>query len=147
MPFEVLSGVLRHFDAIMCIEPIEYPFPADPAATDYSVFPQDLENSPHVFFHGTADACRIAILNQGFRIPQPPLPQSVSFARTSALSLKYASDARSPASPAGCIFAVHYEVLHRKGLVVEPFMLHDYTLDPPPTIIGYCIIPPHYLHW
>jgi len=127
-------------------KPIEYYFPDDPSATSYRVFPPELEDDDHVFFHGTADAHRASILTTGFRIPSPPLAQSVSFAKTSSLPLRYASDLRSVTSPAGCIFAVRYEDLTRKGLKVEVSMIHDYTLDPPPLIIGYCIVPASYRH-
>lgn len=126
--------------------PIEYLFSDDPAATNYCVFPPELEDDDHVFFHGTADVCRDAILAKGFVIPIPPFAPSVSFAKTSSLPLRYASEARSETSPAGCIFAVRYKDLTRKGLSVEACMLHDYTLDPPPLIIGYCIVPTGYRH-
>jgi len=130
----------------MSQRPIEYPFPDDPSATDYRVFPPELEDDDHVFFHGTSDAHRASILAGGFRIPSPPLATSVSFAKTSSLSLRYASEARSDSSPAGCIFAVRYEDLTRKGLKIEVSMLHDYTLDPPPLILGYCVVPVAYRH-
>ncbi len=109
-------------------QPIEYPFPADPEATGYRIFPPELEDDEHIFFHGTADAYRNSILAGGFRIPAPPLAPSVSFAKTSSLPLRYASEARTEASPAGCIFAVRYADLSRKGLNVEVSMIHDYTL-------------------
>ena len=125
-------------------QPIEYPFPADPEATGYRVFPPELEDDERVFFPGTADVYRESILIAGFRIPVPPLAQSVSFAKASSLPLRYASEARSKASPTGCIFAVRYEDLTRKGLKVEVSMLHDYTLDPPPLVVGYCIVPADY---
>jgi hypothetical protein len=126
--------------------PIEYPFPANPEATGYRVFPSKLEDDKYVFFHGTGDEFRESILADSFRIPAPPLAPSISFVNTSSLALGYASNARSETSPAGCIFAVRYEDLSRKGLKVEVSMLHDYTLDPPPLIIGYCIVPPGYRH-
>ena len=93
---------------MMSQQPIEYPFPTDPAATSYLIFPPELEDDEHVFFHGTADAVRVSILTEGFRIPAPPRAQSVSFAKTSTLSLRFASEARSEVSPNGCIFVVRY---------------------------------------
>lgn len=126
--------------------PIEYPFPANPEATEYRVFPPHLENDNHVFFHGTADANRHTILANGFKFPPPPLAQSISFATTSSLALRYASQARGVSPAAGCIFAVRYDDLTRNGLKPEMSMLHDYTLDPAPLIIGYCIVPPDYRH-
>jgi len=127
-------------------EPVEYPFPDDPAATGYRVFPPKLEDDDHVFFHGTADAYRDMILADGFKIPSPPLAPSVSFARTSALPLRYASEARSESSPNGCIFVVRYEDLARESLRVEASMLHDYTSIDRRESSRYCIVPAGYRH-
>ena len=112
-------------------QPIEYPFPTNSAATSYLIFPPELEDDEHVFFHGTADAVRNSILTGGFRIPAPPRAQSVSFAKTSSLSSRYASEAHSEVSPNGCIFVVRYEDLTRGGLNIGVSILHDYTLHRP----------------
>ena len=88
-------------------EPVQYPFPEDPEATGYRVFPFELEEDESIYFHGTKDSNRALILSGGFRIPTPPLAQSVSFAKTSSLALRYASEARSELSPAGCISDQH----------------------------------------
>jgi hypothetical protein len=124
--------------------PEKYPFPHDPERSEYRLFPAELEDDEHVFFHGTA-ACNLGpILDNGFSIPiEPP---SVSFAKNSALALGYASAKRTPASPDGCVLAVRYEKLDRPGLKVEVSMLHDYTCNPQPEIIGYCIVPASYRH-
>lgn len=123
-----------------------YSFPMKPGETDYEVFPASLEVDPNVFFHGTAEANLASILKNGFALPEAPLAPSVSFAMTSALSLGYASKARNISSPEGCIIVVRYADLNRKGLAKETSMLHDYTLLPPPEIIGYCIVPSGYIH-
>ena len=56
----------------------------------------------------------------------------------------YAHYARGPESPDGCILAVRYDSLEREGIVLDLDMIHDYTLNPQPEIIGYCIVPESY---
>ena len=124
--------------------PPEYPFPADPEASGYRVFPDDVEDDPHIFFHGTAESRLESILKDGFTIPGP-LP-SLSLARDSSLSLRYASEARSAKSPKGVVIAVRMDDVNRPGIVSEAFGLHLYTLEPQPVIVGYCIVPPDYNH-
>jgi len=126
--------------------PEKYPFPKDPENSGYRLFPDQVENDEHVFFHGTA-ACNLrSILDNGFSIPKPPKAPSVSFAKSSALSLKYASDSRTKESPEGCVIAVRYPKLDRRGIRVEVSILYDDTCDPQPDIIGYCIVPACYQH-
>jgi len=36
-------------------EPREYPFPSAPERNEYRLFPDDMENDEHIFFHGTAE--------------------------------------------------------------------------------------------
>jgi hypothetical protein len=124
-----------------------FPFPADPKSADYRLFPAHLEDDPHVFFHGTAAVHLPSICKVGF-IPSPPLT-SVSFAKNSPLALRYACEKRDSTSPEGCVIAVRYEELNRRGLKIEPDVsrpefLHDYTRDPPPVVVGYCIVPATY---
>ena len=120
-------------------------FPDKIDVVGYKAFPAALEGDPNIYFHGTGAASLEAILRDGFKIPAPPLAQSVSFATTSSLSLRYASEARNVASPEGCIIAVRYADLTRRGIVKETTILHDYTLKPKPEIIGYCIVPSNYV--
>jgi hypothetical protein len=82
-------------------------------------------------------------VNDGFKI-QGSLP-SVSFAKTSALPLKYASETRSTTSPNGCVIAVRFQTLDRPGIKREHFGLHVYKFDPQPAVIGYCVIPADYV--
>jgi len=128
---------------------IEYPFPDDPAATGYCVFPAELENDGLVFFHATREENREAIMKEGFKIPDPTgvsgLP-SVSFARQSMAALTHAMNKRGNSPVAYCILAVRYKTLDRKGIKENPSDIHDYTLDPAPEIIGYCIVPATYRH-
>lgn len=121
-----------------------FPFSPNIDEVGYKAFPVALEDDPNIYFHGTGASSLEAILRDGFRIPAPPLAQSVSFATTSSLSLRYASEARNVTSPEGCIIAVRYADLSRRGIVKETSILHDYTLEPAPEIIGYCIIPSNY---
>ena len=41
---------------------------------------------------------------------------------------------------------MRYEKLDRLGIIVNTSDIHDYTLEPLPEIIGYCIIPATYVH-
>src|SRR5262249_37170955 len=83
-----LSGVLGGDMAL-----VEYPFPDNPAATRYCVFPAALEDDELVFFHATPLKHFVAIKSHGYRIPDPTgmyvLP-SVSFANRSAAALSHA---------------------------------------------------------
>ncbi|HZL67370.1 MAG TPA: hypothetical protein VFC29_08570 [Candidatus Limnocylindrales bacterium] len=121
----------------------QYPFGRANAENDYRLFPDELEDDEQVFFHGTAEANLESIVGGGFKI-QGALP-SVSFAKTSAVPLRYACEARSPASPNGCVIAVRFGSVDRPGIARESFGLHVYTFDPQPVVIGYCIVPADYV--
>lgn len=128
---------------------IEYDFPDDPAATGYCVFPDELEDAELVLFHATAAENRQSIIDAGFRIPDPTgvagLP-SVSFAKRSIAALTHAMTMRNSRPGPYCILAVRYESLDRQGLKINISDVHDYTLDPAPAIIGFCIVPESYAH-
>lgn len=127
----------------------EYDFPDDPAASAYCVFPAALEDDELVLFHATPAENRDAIFKDGFRIPDPNgvagLP-SVSFGKRSIAALTHAMTMRTTRPGAYCIIAVRYASLERQGLKVNHSDIHDYTLDPPPEIIGYCTVPVSYVH-
>jgi hypothetical protein len=123
----------------------EYPFKT-PRDNQYRVFPDELENDPEIFFHGTEERVLEAIRSDGFKFPDPPKAQSVSFARDSSLALGYASDKRSIASPKGCVIAVRFGVDNRSLRREEPFGIHVDSFDPQPEIVGYCIVPADYDH-
>ena len=108
----------------------------------YRLFPAVLEDDEHVFFHGTAEVNLESIIGGGFKI-QGALA-SVSFAKNSALPLRYACDARSTASPNGCVLAVRFECLDKPEIKREHFGLHVYKFDPQPVVIGYCVVPASY---
>ena len=84
------------------MDPIEYVFPDDLAATGYCAFPNDLEQDDLVLFHATPIANFDSISKEGFKIPDPTgvngLP-SVSFAKQSsaALNLPWACEPKIPA--------------------------------------------------
>jgi len=123
----------------------EYPFPENPEACGYRVFEAALEDDPNVFFHGTSAANLQSILTGGFAFPVYTKAQSVSFASTSSVPLRYASEARDVACPEGCIIAVRYLDFDRREIEYNGSVLHDRTLKPQPAIIGYCIVPSSYL--
>jgi hypothetical protein len=127
---------------------VEYPFPDAPADTSYCVFPTVLENNELVVFHATPAKHLEAIIKDGFRIPGRTGVglQSVSFAKRSVTALTHAMIMRGDQPVSYCILAVLYNTLDRNGLVVNVSDVHDYTLDPAPQIIGYCMVPASYVH-
>lgn len=123
----------------------EYPFPEDPELREYRVFGEGLENDSNVFFHGTSAANLRSILTDGFAFPDHTRAQSVSFASSSSVPLRYACEARGAACPEGGIIAVRYVDWKRRGIEYNGSILHDRTLEPQPEIIGYCIVPSSYV--
>jgi hypothetical protein len=131
------------------MEIVEYPFPGEPAATGYCVFPAALEDDELVLFHATPAENLESIIKHGFRIPDPTGNsglQSVSFAKRSVAALIHAMTMRAKRPGAYCILAVRYGTLDRRGLRLNVSDIHDYNLDPAPEIIGYCMVPAIYKH-
>lgn len=129
----------------------KHEMPEDLEATAYRLFPQALEDDPLVLFHATPLKNFAAIDADGFKIPNPDGRPgeglaSVSFAKRSSASLAHAVTKRQTCPGDYCVFVVRYEKLERTGIVVNTSDIHDYTLDPPPEIIGYCISPATYVH-
>jgi len=124
-------------------KPREYPFPSAPEENEYRIFPDDMENDGLIFFHGTAEKNLDSIVNNGFRISDN-LP-SVSFARNSSLSLRYACEVRDDSSPCGVVMAVRYDYLNERHIFQEGFGLHVYDLSVQPQIVGYCVVPENYV--
>lgn len=122
---------------------ISEPFPYPDEHRGYRLFSDDLESNELVFFHGTAEANLQAILDHGFK-PKPPL-ETISFSNTSELALKYACDARGPASLNGCVIAVRFDSLDGPGVKQEyDCLLVHPTLGPKPTVFRYCVVPSDY---
>jgi hypothetical protein len=126
----------------MTIKPIEHKFPCDPENQEYCLFPDEMEKDEQIFFHGTAEKNFASIIATGFRI-SGNLP-SISFARNSCLSLKYACECRGDDSPRGVVLAVRYVCLNNQSITQESFGLHVYCFDEQPEIVAYCIIPENY---
>ena len=120
----------------------EYAFPTNPQDSNYRLFPLNLEEDPLVYFHGTAETSLSSILKQGFQFKCTL--RSISFAKTSALPLRYACEKRSESSPNGCVIAVRYCEENLSKVVLEGEFLTDFILDPQPTIIGFCVVPARY---
>ncbi len=97
--------------------PEEFLFPNPTDETSYRVFPDEMENDPLIFFHGTAASNLLPILAEGFR-PVKVLT-SISFARTSALALRYACESRTPEAPEGCIIMVRFSNVRPPGIKEE----------------------------
>lgn len=128
---------------------VKYDFPENPSASGYCVFPAALEEDGLVLFHATPIENQETIFREGFQIPDPTgdrgLP-SVSFGKRSISALTHAMFMRRTRPGAYCIIAVRYSSLERNGLKVNASDIHDYTLDPAPEIIGFCVVPETYEH-
>lgn len=120
----------------------EYPFGSPGEHNGYRLFPDKMEHDPEVFFHGTDRRFLQSIADGGFRLPLPDKAQSVSFARTSALALGYASGLGAD----GVVIAVRFDADNRSARDEQAFGLHVYRFDPQPEIIGYCIVSATYVH-
>jgi hypothetical protein len=140
------TGDVWASEAMSDTEPKEYPFPKNPAETEYRIFPPELEQDKHVWFHATTIAKFELIKAEGFKITRENGLDSVSFAETSTTALDHAMRKSLDEPAEYCIIAARYESLERKGLKVNASDLHDYTLDPQPSIIGVSRIPASYSH-
>ncbi len=92
------------------IKPIEHKFLCDLENLEYCLFPDEMEKDEQIFFHGTTEKNFVSIIATGFRISGDL--SSISFARNSSLSLKYACQYRCDDSPRGAVLAVRYECLN-----------------------------------
>lgn len=126
------------------VPPKEFTFPNPTEESNYQVFPDEMENDPKIFFHGTAEANLSPIVVEGFR-PVKPLT-SISFARRSSLALRYACERRCPESPNGCIIVVRFSGgIKTPGIEEASMGVHVCDMSRLPEIIGYCIVPNTYL--
>ena len=128
----------------------KYCFPDDLENAKYCVFPSELEGDELVFFHGTLAKNLHSILEDGFRIPATNDDTglaSVSFAKNSNTALNHVCTKRKSEPGTYCILAVRYECLKHDHLKVNNSDIHDYSLDPPPSVIGYCMVPSTYQHF
>ena len=128
---------------------IEYPFPTDPASEGYCVFPTELEDDPNILFHATSSRNFDAISNEGFKIPGESVAhglKSVSFAKRSVGALTHAAMIRTDEPGDYVIFAVKYDSLDHRHIVINHSDIHDYQLTPSPKIIGFCVVPKTYQH-
>ena len=140
-PYKLLYYVSQMPD-IASIKQYDFPWPND--GKGYNIFPTDLENDPLVAFHGTSESSLNSIIQCGFKFGRD-FP-SISFAKTSALSLGYACSKRSETSSNGVVIAVKFKSLSQPGVVEEVSCSHLYCQDKQPEIIGYCIVPQSYVH-
>ncbi|MCC8950416.1 hypothetical protein H8A97_36435 [Bradyrhizobium sp. Arg62] len=124
---------------------LEHPFGTPGEHNGYRIFPDQLANDAHVYFHGTEFRVLQAILEEGFRIPPLPLAPSVSFSPTSNLALSYACSKRSAASPEGVVIVVRFQPDNRSRVRRDPSILYVDHFDPQPEIVGYCIVPADYV--
>ena len=131
------------------MKPSEFPFVEQGLVErSYRVFSDALDRDPLVWFHGTSEENLRLILQQGFVIPASrpnahadALP-SVSFAKRSAVALRYACDARAGGTRNGGILAVKFAHLDR--VTIESDALLVARADRMPTIIEFCVVPASY---
>ena len=116
----------------------------DPSERGYLLFPDAMERSSDIFFHGTAETNLASILRIGFRIMGTL--SSVSFAKNSDLSLRYACKARCESSPGGVVIAAKFYCVDAPHIDRQHFGLHVYHFDVQPHIVGYCIVPAEYVY-
>jgi hypothetical protein len=125
----------------------KFEFPKPLPAQSSRVFPEALETDEHVFFHGTLAVNLDKIVAEGFK-PAKSLESgdltSVSFSKQSPMALSFLCQKQSTDSQDGAIIAVRYERLDFCHIKVNLSDMQDYRLDPPPEIIGYCIVPSEY---
>ena len=128
---------------------ITYPFPEYPVQRGYCVFSRVLEECSLTLFHATPFENFYLIIDEGFKSDYQLNGgdvRSVSFAKRSCSALDHGMRKRGKNQVKWCIFAVRYKTLDRAGLRINTSYIHDDTLDPPPEIIGYCIVPANYVH-
>lgn len=117
----------------MCIP--EYEFSKPTEENDYRLFSEELENNPHVAFHGTPSSNFEPIVANGFNIP-------ASFAKNSSEALRHAYLQHEGAEL--CILVVRFDSLD--GLADEGphLQLHDPDPKAQPKMIGRMVIPADY---
>lgn len=107
----------------------------------FCIFSQDLEEDPLVFFHTTPKRHLDAIATVGFRSAAAlgtGTLTSVSYAKKSSACLAHIGN---PATDDHVVFAVRFDSLDQKGLVVNISDIHVYDDALQPRILGYCELP------
>lgn len=113
---------------------------------DYRVFPLDIENDPHILFHGTALENFEPIKSEGFKrgIDVGAKLESISYAKGSVGALTHWVSRRKKEQH-GIILAVRFKNL--QPLTEEVDFVYDYKQKPTqPEIVGYVEIPATYCH-
>lgn len=122
----------------------EIVFPGADEDRGYRIYPQDLEEDPAVFFHGTSERNLDSIIQNGFWLG--PKSGSTSFAHQSDLALRWAADARKQVGEAGCVIAVRITNPTANGIRKEGFGVDVWSLAAMPTPEAFCIIPSNYVY-
>jgi hypothetical protein len=123
---------------------IKQKFPDNPAETAYCIFDTELEDDPLVLFHATPAENYDSIIKNGFKpgiVTGKSILTSVSFAHKSSSVLGMAGNQQEY-----CIFAVRYQLDALSSTRDGNWCRYDDNLNPPPEIIGYCIVPTDYQH-
>jgi len=128
------------------MEPQFYPFQSDKLAQrGYRVFPDELENDDHIFFHATAAENLDSILEKGL-LPGSELGgdlMTISYATNSTIALTYWTYVRARGQE-GVILVLRFpsldEIFLREGTH------YSVALKTQPAIIGACRIPGTYEH-
>ena len=118
----------------------EYRFETPREDRSFNIFPNELESDPNIFFHGTTDANRESIFNNGFRCEGELA--SISFSKTSNLALSYACK-KGGGLQDGCVLAVRFDSIPDKA-AREVSLMYIYEFNPQPTMMGYIVVPKDY---
>jgi hypothetical protein len=128
------------------MEPQSYPFLIDTLEErGYRVFPEELENDDHVFFHATAAEKLDSILETGLRpgIELGGNLATISYATNSMIPLTHWVTIRTEGQD-GVILALRFKTLDE--IFVDGGTHRSLALGTQPAIIGVCTVPSAYEH-
>lgn len=120
----------------------EYSFCSPSEQNGYLLFPHSMESNELIGFHGTSESAASRILTEGFMFAGDL--KSLSFAKSSALALKYACEKRTKSSPRGCVVAVRFETLNKPSVDNEWSIIVVRDLSDQPEVVGICYVPAEY---
>ncbi len=106
----------------------------------FSLFAADLEDDQNILFHATPKVNFEEILDEGFLSASEKgtgILKSVSYAFRSSGCLAHLNGRFDQDF---VVFAVRFEDLNQKGIVINPSDVHVYS-GIQPEIVGYCEIP------
>ncbi len=125
-----------------------FPFPPEVASRGCDIFPLELEEDETVFFHATPAENLEKIFIEGLR-PDPQNTsglKSVTYTYRSNVALIHITNRNKYKPKDHCILVYKFDDYAMKRLIKNTTDVHDYAINPRPTLIGYCIVPYTYQH-